>query len=89
MVQQDTSLSALITYTFAAVEAKDLDALLRVFADDAVVIDPHFPTRQLHQCEGNGSASRLLAFTRRGRRRQSRDVPGRGGRHSSDMEGDR
>ena len=40
----DTSLHDLITRTFATVEAKDLDAMMSVFADDAVVIDPHFPT---------------------------------------------
>lgn len=37
-----TSLHDLITRTFATVEAKDLDAMMSVFADDAVVIDPHF-----------------------------------------------
>lgn len=39
----DTSLYDLVTHTFATVEAKDLEAMMRVFADDAVVIDPHFP----------------------------------------------
>jgi len=48
MDHQDTSLHELITLTFAAVEAKDLDAMMHVFADDAVVIDPHFPTLLLH-----------------------------------------
>jgi ketosteroid isomerase-like protein len=43
----DTSLHDLITRTFATVEAKDLDAIMSVFADDAVVIDPHFPTSQM------------------------------------------
>jgi ketosteroid isomerase-like protein len=43
----DTSLHHLITRTFAAVEAKDLDAMMSVFADDAVVFDPHFPTPQM------------------------------------------
>ena len=33
----------LVLRTFAALEAKDLEALMRVFAEDAVVIDPHFP----------------------------------------------
>jgi ketosteroid isomerase-like protein len=45
---QDTGLYALITRTFAAVEAKDLEALMRLFADDAIVIDPHFPRPQMH-----------------------------------------
>ena len=38
----DTSLHDLITRTFATVETKDLDAIMSVFAEDAVVIDPHF-----------------------------------------------
>jgi ketosteroid isomerase-like protein len=47
MEQMDTSLHDLITRTFATVEARDLDAMMSVFADDAVVIDPHFPTPQM------------------------------------------
>jgi ketosteroid isomerase-like protein len=47
MEHMDTSLHDLITRTFATVEAKDLDAMMSVFADDAVVIDPHFPTPQM------------------------------------------
>jgi ketosteroid isomerase-like protein len=47
MEHQDTALQELVTHTFATLEAKDLDALLGVFADDAVVIDPHFPQVQL------------------------------------------
>jgi len=43
----DKFLHELITRTFAAVEAKDLDGMMSVFADDAVVIDPHFPTPQM------------------------------------------
>jgi ketosteroid isomerase-like protein len=43
----DTSLHDLIIHTFAAVEARDLDDMMSVFADDAVVIDPHFPTPQM------------------------------------------
>lgn len=43
----DTSLHDLITRTFATVEAKDLDAMMSVFAEDAVVIDPHFPMPQM------------------------------------------
>lgn len=36
-----------VTHTFATVEAKDLEALVRLFANDAVLIDPHFPTSPL------------------------------------------
>jgi len=42
-----TSLHDLVIRTFAAVEAKDLEAMMSLFADDAVVIDPHFPTPQM------------------------------------------
>jgi ketosteroid isomerase-like protein len=42
MEQRDTSLHDLIIRTFATFEAKDLDAIMSVFAEDAVVIDPHF-----------------------------------------------
>ena len=42
-----TSLHDLVIRAFAAVEAKDLEAMMSLFADDAVVIDPHFPTRQM------------------------------------------
>jgi len=42
MEQRDTSLHDLITRTFATIESKDLDAMMSLFADDAVVIDPHF-----------------------------------------------
>jgi ketosteroid isomerase-like protein len=47
MEHRDTSLHDLITCTFATIEAKDLDAMMSLFADDAVVIDPHFPTPQM------------------------------------------
>jgi len=42
-----TSLHELVTCTFVAIEAKDLDTMMSVFADDATVIDPHFPARQM------------------------------------------
>ena len=42
-----TSLHDLVIHTFAAVEAKDLEAMMSLLADDAVVIDPHFPTPQM------------------------------------------
>jgi ketosteroid isomerase-like protein len=45
---QDTGLFELVTSAFAAIEAKDLPALMRLFADDAIVIDPHFPRPQMH-----------------------------------------
>jgi ketosteroid isomerase-like protein len=45
---QETGPYALITRTFAAVEAKDLEAMMRLFTDDAIVIDPHFPRPQMH-----------------------------------------
>jgi len=43
-----TSLHDLVLHTFAALEAKDLEAMMSLFADDAIVIDPHFPTPQMH-----------------------------------------
>ena len=43
----DTSLHDLVIRTFATIEAKDLDAMMSVFAENAVVIDPHFPTPQI------------------------------------------
>ncbi len=42
-----TSLHDLVIRTFAAVEAKDLEVMMSLFADDAIVIDPHFPRRRL------------------------------------------
>jgi ketosteroid isomerase-like protein len=45
----DTSLHDLVIRTFATVEAKDLEAMMSLFADDAVVIDPHFPTPQMQE----------------------------------------
>jgi len=44
----NTSLYDLVTRTFAAVEAKDLDIMMSLFADDAVLIDPHFPIPRMH-----------------------------------------
>ncbi len=43
METRDTSLHNLVTHTFTSVEAKDLDAMMSVFAEDAVLVDPHFP----------------------------------------------
>ncbi len=47
MAHIDTALHNLITHIFATVEAKDLDAMMSVFAEDAIVIDPHFPTQRM------------------------------------------
>jgi ketosteroid isomerase-like protein len=38
---------ALIESLFAALAAKNLDGALRCFADDAVLIDPHYPTAHM------------------------------------------
>ena len=43
----DISLRKLVTRTFTALEAKDLEAMMNLFADDAVLIDPHFPTPRM------------------------------------------
>jgi ketosteroid isomerase-like protein len=42
-----TNIHDLILHTFATIEAKDIEALLTVFADDAMLIDPHFPAIQM------------------------------------------
>ncbi len=42
-----TSLHDLVTHTFTAIEAKDLDTMMSLFAEDAVLIDPHFPTLRM------------------------------------------
>src|SRR5437588_12158194 len=47
MEHRNTSLHDLITHTFATIEANDLDAMMSLFADDAVVIDPHFSTPRM------------------------------------------
>jgi len=39
-----TPLRALIDRAFTAVEAKDMEATLQCFAEDAVLIDPHYPS---------------------------------------------
>lgn len=44
-----TTLHDLILRTFATVESKHLDAMMSLFADDAVFIDPHFPTPTLRE----------------------------------------
>jgi ketosteroid isomerase-like protein len=42
-----TALHDLVIRTFATVEAKDLETMMSLFADDAVVIDPHFPALRM------------------------------------------
>ena len=39
-----TAIHDLVRRTFATLQAKDLETLMQLFADDAVVIDTHFPT---------------------------------------------
>ncbi|GHO81911.1 hypothetical protein KSD_96820 [Ktedonobacter sp. SOSP1-85] len=43
----NTALHDLVRRTFATLEAKDLEAMIHLFAEDAVVIDPYFPTLQM------------------------------------------
>jgi ketosteroid isomerase-like protein len=43
----ETAVEALIRAAFAAVMAKDLDACLAGFAEDGVLIDPHYPIRRM------------------------------------------
>ena len=43
----ETYITGLVTRTFTALEAKDLSALMGLFAEDAVLIDPHFPAQTL------------------------------------------
>lgn len=42
-----TTLHDLVRRTFTTLEDKDLEAMMRLFAEDAVVIDPHFPTPRM------------------------------------------
>lgn len=46
-ITMDTPLHDLVTRTFTTVEAKDLDAMMSIFADNAVLIDPHFPVPRM------------------------------------------
>ena len=57
MEHTDMSVHDLMTRTIATIEAKDLDALMSLFADDAVVIDPHFPMSRMQ-----GKAAITKAF---------------------------
>ena len=42
-----TALHDLVRRTFATLEARDLQAMMHLFAEEAVVIDPHFPTPRM------------------------------------------
>lgn len=42
-----TALHDLVRRTFATLEAKDLEVMMSLFAEDAILIDPHFPTPQM------------------------------------------
>jgi ketosteroid isomerase-like protein len=39
-----TAIHDLVRRAFATLQAKDLETLMQLFADGAVVLDPHFPT---------------------------------------------
>ena len=41
--RKPTVLADLVRHTFTLVETKDLEGLMGVLADDALLIDPHFP----------------------------------------------
>jgi ketosteroid isomerase-like protein len=43
----NTALSKLVKDSFQAVEAKDIEAVLNCFTDDAQLIDPHYPKVQM------------------------------------------
>src|SRR6266446_4190990 len=51
------SLHTLAIRTFASVEAKNLDGTMRLFAEDAVVIDPHFRDPRI---EGKAAITRRI-----------------------------
>jgi ketosteroid isomerase-like protein len=40
-----TAIHDLVRRTFATLQAKDLETLMQLFADGAIVLDPHFPTQ--------------------------------------------
>lgn len=46
-----TSLHDLVTRTFATVEAKDLEAMMHVFADDAVVREKQGHQKTIEKCK--------------------------------------
>ena len=47
MTSKSTMLEEFVRHTFALIQAKDLEGLMGVFADDAVLIDPHFPQSRM------------------------------------------
>ncbi len=42
-----TTLHDLVRRTFATLEARDLETMMSLFAENAVLIDPHFPMPQM------------------------------------------
>lgn len=52
-----TAIHDLVRRTFATLQAKDLETLMQMFADDAVVIDPTFRRRG---CKGKRRSGRAL-----------------------------
>jgi ketosteroid isomerase-like protein len=42
-----TAVHDLVRRNFTTLQAKDLETLMQLFAEDAVVIDPHFPTPRM------------------------------------------
>ena len=80
----------LVNRVFAAVQAKDLEYLMTLFADDAILIDPHFPEERMQGKtaikEGQGGqvfvfeaagghVTRMQAYQPCGPSRIDRDVP--------------
>ncbi len=43
----DASLHDIVTRTFTTLEAKDLEKMMSFFTDDAILIDPHFPSPRI------------------------------------------
>jgi ketosteroid isomerase-like protein len=53
----DTSLHDFVIHTFATLQAKDLESLMHMYAEDAVVIDPTFRRRG---CKGKRRSGRAF-----------------------------
>src|SRR6476619_4152885 len=53
-----TLLHDLVSSTFATLEAKDLEAIMSLFAEDAVLSDPHIPTPRM---EGKAAIRQLVS----------------------------
>jgi ketosteroid isomerase-like protein len=54
----NSTLRDLVTNTFATPEAKDFRKTMSGFADDAVLVDPHFPTPRI---EGKAAIAEALS----------------------------